>query len=125
MSTSSRLGREFSTLDLIWNGYGWVVWSLVLTVQHHATSRSSAGRSDHSSLAAKMHASPVNRRTNPNAVDEKQYISVSLPDPVLEEHNITLSGENLEGFFTLQVGGISTRPINANATSHEVAAALR
>jgi hypothetical protein len=79
----------------------------------------------HFTLGIKQHQSTVNRRDNPHAVDDKQHIEISLPSPVLEEHQITLQGADLSGTFTLSVGGKTSRPIDVAASSSAVAAALR
>ncbi len=83
---------------------------------------------DNYALGALMHASPVNRKESPHALDERQLIMLDAT-PLLEIHNITVAsktpGRALNGSFRLSLGGKQTRAISVNASAAAVTAAVR
>ena len=85
----------------------------------------SCGGGDNFALGVIQHNSTINRKDSPAAMDEKQFIDITMPSQQFEVQKITLSGANLMGSFRLSLGGKSSRDIGVNASESEVAAAVR
>jgi hypothetical protein len=77
-------------------------------------------------LAVILHATDVNEKDRPSAIDEKQYIDLDI-DTVYSKYTITLGsrGGPLAGSFKLRLGGKESRAISADASELEMGAALR
>ncbi len=82
----------------------------------------------HFSLGAVLHSSTVNERDTPNAIDEKQFISVQV-DTNYTKIKITFkkksNARKMGGEFRLTLGGKESRTIGSDASDSEMAAALR
>lgn len=80
------------------------------------------------SLGAVLHTTDINERDHPNAIDEKQFISMRV-DTNYTKLRIILkkkpSAGQIDGSFTLTLGGKESRSIGAHASESEMAGALR
>jgi len=85
------------------------------------------GGGEHFALAAVMHTTDLNEKDKPDAIDEKQHISVQV-DTRLAVYNLTLrggGGGRATGAFRLRLGGKESRAIPADASRDVMISALR
>ena len=87
----------------------------------------SSGGGEHLALAAVLHTTDLNEKDKPDAIDEKQLISVHV-DTRLAVYNLTMrgvGGTRPTGEFKLRVGGKESRAIPADASRDVMLSAMR